>query len=206
MAQRTHCFRGHEFTADNVIAYRGSGGVPKRKCRTCALEAMRRRNPPSTGTKGVGGGMDQIERFMRQVMPVPIAGCWLWTGAQTGEGYGQVMFDGRRQVAHRVSARIFLGGIPAGMFVLHRCDTPACVNPSHLFFGTLSDNSCDRERKGRGVDNRGESHPKAILTDEAVRYILASNETASDLANRFRVNRETIYTVRHRRTWRHVQI
>lgn len=202
---RTHCFRGHELTKENTIVYCGVGGM-KRKCKTCDTAARHKRQPLTTGTCGVGARMNQVDRFMRQVVPIPIAGCWMWSGAINGrEGYGQIMFDGRRQGAHRVAVQIFKGPIPDGMFVLHHCDTPGCVNPEHLYVGSLSDNSSDRERRGRGADNRGSKSPKALLTEEAARHILTSTEKPKVLAERFGVHPETIYTVLKRRSWRHVQ-
>jgi hypothetical protein len=89
--------------------------------------------------------------FMDRVMPVPMAGCWLWTGAWTpSRGYGLVRGEGgRRTVAHRRSWELHCGPIPAGMKVLHKCDVRLCVNPDHLFLGTLGDNNRDAYDKGR---------------------------------------------------------
>lgn len=88
------------------------------------------------------------DRFEAKVSPVPHAGCWLWTGAETGTGYGAFWAHGERR-AHRVSYRLYKGPIPNGMVVCHRCDTPLCVNPEHLFLGTQRDNMLDASRKGR---------------------------------------------------------
>lgn len=79
------------------------------------------------------------------------ATCWLWKAQQTHNGYGRFWLKGKLQRAHRVSWQLHFGDIPLNQFVLHRCDTPQCVNPEHLFLGTQQDNVNDRERKGRGV-------------------------------------------------------
>jgi hypothetical protein len=76
-------------------------------------------------------------------------GCWLWTGGKADHGYGTFWFNGRLTRAHRFAWTTFCGVIPAGSLVLHRCDTPACVNPSHLFLGSQSDNMTDCSTKGR---------------------------------------------------------
>ena len=76
------------------------------------------------------------------------ATCWLFRGTLNNKGYGKLFFEGRLVYAHRVSYALAHGGLPAS-HVLHRCDTPACVNPDHLFLGTQGDNIRDMAAKGR---------------------------------------------------------
>lgn len=76
------------------------------------------------------------------------SGCWLWR-ATGGRRYGSLFVDGRREQAHRVSWLLHRGKIPDGLHVLHKCDTPLCVNPDHLFLGTHADNMADMKAKGR---------------------------------------------------------
>lgn len=83
------------------------------------------------------------ERFDRQYEAEPNTGCWLWTGAFLASGYGVLK-------AHRASVLLHHGPFDDALWVLHKCDTPACVNPDHLFLGTALDNARDRVRKGRG--------------------------------------------------------
>jgi hypothetical protein len=98
------------------------------------------------------------ERFWPKV--VKSDGCWLWVGAKFERGYGCIVAGGpringrpaerRHLYAHRVSYELSVGPIPDGLYVCHHCDNPPCVNPSHLFLGTATDNNRDREAKGRG--------------------------------------------------------
>lgn len=80
---------------------------------------------------------------------VPDVGCWLWLGT-TSNGYGRLSYGGHApRYAHRLSFEAFNGPVPAGMDVCHKCDTPSCVNPAHLFVGTASDNAKDMVQKMR---------------------------------------------------------
>jgi len=77
--------------------------------------------------------------------------CWHWMGPDNGKGYGRITYEGRMQMVHRLSYRAFVGEIPEGMYVLHRCDNRACINPEHLWLGTYHDNMQDCIAKGRHV-------------------------------------------------------
>lgn len=161
-------------------------------------------------------------------MPVTDCGCWIWMGAQSTRGYGSIKFKGSSEKAHRLSYRAFVGPIPDGMHVLHKCDTPSCVNPDHLFCGTHTDNMRDKERKGRGnqprgersglsayhrrvkagqvpppavPDRRGEKNNNAKLTEFDVLHIRNSNERSGTLAKRYGVDRHTIKNIKARKLW-----
>lgn len=98
--------------------------------------------------------------------------CWEWKGAKSHNGYG--LFSIRHATvirANRMSWIIKNGFIPNGMFVCHKCDNPPCVNPSHLFLGTHSDNMQDMISKGRRGDLTGENHGRHKLTRNQVEEI-----------------------------------
>lgn len=75
--------------------------------------------------------------------------CWTWQGSRDRKGYGRVSVNQRPVLAHRFSWTLSHGPIPDGLCVLHKCDNPPCVNPEHLFLGTIADNNRDMVAKGR---------------------------------------------------------
>ena len=78
------------------------------------------------------------------------SGCWIWIGSKTKSGYGVIWFDGKYHRVHRVAALMYLNHpLNSDLEVCHKCDTPLCYNPEHLFIGTHTDNMRDMVAKGR---------------------------------------------------------
>lgn len=132
------------------------------------------------------------ERFWLYVSPEPNSGCWLWIGSGDRRGYGSFSYQGRSRSAHRWAYEHYMGPIPDGMMVCHKCDVPACVNPDHLFLGTNSDNMKDCYRKGRN----NFFWPPHKLTDAQSLEIRMSKELTCVLVKRYGVTRRTIQKTR----------
>jgi len=107
-------------------------------------------------------------RFWRLVTKGEPDECWPWRGATIRGGYGNFRETNPRRTvhAHRFAYELVCGPIPAGLMVLHTCDNPSCVNPSHLFVGTDADNMRDKTAKGRTP--HGEAHWRHKFTDTQV--------------------------------------
>lgn len=148
------------------------------------------------------------ERFWSQVNKTDT--CWLWTGTVNMGGYGRLMRavgeKPRLILAHRASYELHVGPIPVDRYVLHKCDTPACVRPDHLWLGTYKDNRADAAAKGRLP--RGERANNAKLTEAQVLEIWHTYKpykvTAKAFAERFGVNRNAIRDIMNGRCWKHL--
>ena len=107
-----------------------------------------------------------LENKLLERCIVSSQGCIEWAGYRTVDGYGHIKIKGKIWKTHRLSYTLFIGGIPEGKCVLHKCDNPACCNPNHLFLGDWNDNNKDRATKGRSAV--GERSGRAKLTDYQV--------------------------------------
>lgn len=142
--------------------------------------------------------------------PEPNTGCWLWVRSLNSNGYGQLSRNGKQHQAHRYSWALHNGPIPAGLYVCHRCDTRACVNPEHLFLGTALDNMQDMKRKGRErhPGRKGEANPEAKLNAAsvlAIRAALASGERPVSLAAQYGVTTSLVSHIKRRTVWAHLE-
>jgi hypothetical protein len=146
--------------------------------------------------------------------------CWLWTGARRNGGYGAFVYSRDGEVvqgrAHRFSYELHVGPIPAGMFVMHKCDVPRCVRPDHLTVGTCKDNVHDMIQKGRRVPGgtysrsgyqRGGLHHGAKLSERTVRAIRSDRDSGlsfSAIAAKYGVAISTAWRIVARKAWSHV--
>lgn len=140
--------------------------------------------------------------------------CWPWTGSRNlnrgGYGFLTVWENNRHQVvlAHRLSWELANGRpVPDGLFILHSCDNPPCVNPAHLRAGTHLENMADAVRRGRTNPQRGEASVKAKLTTAAVldiRRRRAAGESREVLAAEYGIHREYVTSLVSRKRWKHI--
>lgn len=146
-----------------------------------------------------------MDRLMARAEPEPNSGCWLWTGHLNKWGYGSVGYHDKQIYAHRLSYQLHKGVIPTGMLVCHKCDTPSCVNPDHLFLGTPSDNMKDMARKDRCVRFSGETNVNSKLTDAHVYEIReAAGVSQASLARKYGISQSVVSMIRRNKRWTHL--
>lgn len=126
--------------------------------------------------------------------------CVIWPGRCDRDGYGILSVGGHRK-AHRFIYALYVGPIPAGMGVLHSCDTPSCVNPAHLRIGSPADNADDRKSRFRSC--AGTLSPKAKLTAEQVMRI-RDGMTLSEATASLGIRKSAFYAARNGETYRQV--
>jgi len=169
-----------------------------------------------------------LARFWSRIdTPAEPDRCWEWQSTRNDAGYGVLSLCSVYYRVHRIMWALEHGPIPQGLYVLHDCDNPPCVNPAHLFLGTKSDNSRDMVAKGRNVAKthpellargerspvhqhpelyRGEKHGKHKLTWEQVRTIrrmyAEGGVSQPQLGRIFGVTHVTIGNIVRHKIWR----
>lgn len=150
-------------------------------------------------------------RFWRYVDKKQDNECWRWLGQRLSNGYGRISLGAKSlgsDGAHRISWKLFnKTDIPDGMFVMHKCDNPSCVNPHHLSIGTPKENTQDMIAKGRKrvVSPKGEGNGKSLLNEEKVRLIRSSTLSHAAIGRELGVSPNCVRGVRIGRTWTHIK-
>lgn len=140
------------------------------------------------------------------------AGCWNWTRATNGSGYGMLTVAGRMVYAHRLAYELSRGPVPDGLHVIHSCDNPLCINPDHLSVGTRSQNMKECSERGRARIPKpiklGEENGSAKLQEvdvRSIRRLLVKGLTQQEIADRFGVTQRTISDIKLGKKWGHVK-
>jgi hypothetical protein len=142
------------------------------------------------------------QRFEEKFYITP--GCWIWTAAKHGEGYGQMLSNGRLETAHRISYALYVGPIPLGdgyhgTVVCHKCDNRLCVNPDHLFVGSQKTNVRDMHSKRRG--NEGAVNGMAKLSAEQIIAIRSDSRMQKLIAKDYGISQQHVSAIK-RNVWR----
>ncbi len=117
--------------------------------------------------------------------------CWLWLGASNECGYGVIRRDGKNRRATHAMWEAAHGPVPEGKWVLHHCDTPACVNPSHLFLGDHRGNMSDMVQKNRQATGQKPHLPYSVVEELRALHV-AGGVTHHELAKKYGVTTRTV--------------
>ena len=139
--------------------------------------------------------MNILDRFLSKVNKLP-KGCWEYFEFKTDRGYGQFWMLGANWRAHRASYILHKGEIPDGMFVLHECDNPSCVNPDHLKLGTHQDNMNDKVKRDRQM--KGNKHWAYRFTEEMKKHIATLPGPQRLIAKQFNTTQSQIWRIRQK--------
>lgn len=143
----------------------------------------------------------EATRFWEKATPPNRRGCRLWLASISAwTGYGCFSSKGQSALAHRVSWRLTYGPIPPGKQIAHACDTHACVEPTHLWAGTGSENMRDMAHKKRGgVEERSKLTWAKV---RQIRKLRESGHTVVALAERFRISKAQVSNIIRGEQWK----
>jgi hypothetical protein len=130
--------------------------------------------------------------------------CWEWNGCKHTKGYGLFWGYKKQTRAHRISW-LLTNGDPGKFWVLHHCDNPSCVNPSHLFLGTHDDNMQDRNKKER--QTKGEKNGRSKIDEQKVldiRKRYSNGERQNSIAMDYSISQNQISDIVNRKRWKHI--
>jgi hypothetical protein len=151
-------------------------------------------------------GATLLERFLHYTEKSE--GCWMWVGYTDPRGYGRLNIYGKPVLAHRIAWELFRSEkLTPDQHLCHRCDTPGCVNPDHLFVGDQAANNADMKAKGRMRPGlvQGEAHGCAKLSEDKVLQIRRHSGSPNEIAADFGISRRTVRDIRARRSWSHLK-
>lgn len=147
------------------------------------------------------------QRFWNKVDKSNPDGCWNWTGGKNDRGYGLAWINGKSKACHRTVWEFKNGPIPDDLCVLHICDNPGCVNPTHLFLGTHQDNMNDKKNKGRCSSCKGTANGRAKLTEHnipIIRMLCANGIPQKEVARDYGVSDVAISHIIAGKSWTHI--
>ncbi len=137
-------------------------------------------------------------RFWSKVEIIDFFDCWKWTACTNYLGYGRIAVNRKNRYAARIGWELVYGEIPPGQCVCHKCDNPICVNPNHLFLGTLHENSIDMVRKGRAGRKLNKEQ---ILS---IRSLRQSGSSCKQLSRQFHIELSHIYRIINKERWKYI--
>lgn len=206
------CKNNHEYeTTGQSLRY----NTKKTPCKECKrLQDQRLREKKGYKTGGVNSfpkAYSLKEAVLQRTDKKDPNECWSWLGQKrkpkgnAKSGYGRLEYRGTQYTAHKLAWELHnKTTVPKGYCICHLCDNPECVNPDHLFLGSIQDNNEDKLKKQR--QSKGEGIHTSKLTEEDIKYIKSLPEgfNQSEVARQFKVNPNTISNIVNGKRWKHI--
>ena len=133
--------------------------------------------------------------------------CLIFTGCKDECGYGRINRTGKLVRLHRAVWERDHGPLGKGVVVMHTCDRPSCIEPSHLRAGTQRENIADMDAKHRRRSLVGSMHGRAKLKESdipRIRAMLERGDTCVSIGKIFGVTDMMIRHIKKKRAWTHV--
>jgi hypothetical protein len=130
-------------------------------------------------------------------------GCWEWQKSKTN-GYGRLIRDDKPWSAHAYSYSNFIGPIPSGKQINHKCHNRGCANPEHLYAGTQKENVRDMNEAGRRNQVRGSKDGNSKINEEIAKQIFSHDGIARVIAKKFNISISLVYAIKKKKIWLHI--
>lgn len=136
-------------------------------------------------------------------------GCWLWNGIKLNQRKS-IRIAGQNLTPYRLSAILHLGYPPSQEYIVrHLCNTPACVNPFHLKWGTPKENNKDKKNnyKIRGYATGIKNAMSSFSTDEEVYEVyqeIQAGKSVEYLAEKYKKTVNIINNIKNGNTFNEV--
>lgn len=178
------------------------------KCIKCEKQAIARQLCHTHYMQEIRAGrlIPKIETPQQYIKNRCIAmdnGCWEWQKSKYA-GYGRLVRDGGTWPAHGYSYFAFIGTVPLGLQINHKCHNKGCVNPEHLYAGTQKENVRDMDRAGRRNQALGPRNGNSKITKEIAQKIFDHDGSGRIIASKFNVSQSLVYAIKKKLIWRHI--
>lgn len=200
---------GLEKSLDDFRSYPKCRDGKRGECKQCVSEYKKERQKSiiNGSIKVISGSMEDLrEKLKESYIYESNSGCFLWSPSVNTDGYGQLTWNGKNRRANRLSYESCVGPIPEGLQVLHRCDTPSCIRPDHLFLGNNTENRVDSVIKGRVP--KGEKNGNSKLTETGVIDILTLKYlcglSGRKIAKKLGIYKGNVRFILKGETWKHL--
>lgn len=148
------------------------------------------------------------ERLRHHGWDTTASGCWEFRSGAMKSGHCRIRMNGKHVLVHRLSYETWVGPIPEGQLIRHKCDNPPCMNPDHLEPGTHQDNRDDVMARGNPTFKRGSDHYASKVDEDQVRAIRAGYTSGNSLVSlslEYGLSTSAIKKIADRRSWKHVE-